>query len=111
MNIITIELTIAYVTSSGLNSVNKVQFVINEKLNIENVGFSTLILKKTQFFLVRLLIMSPVDSEIIKNNAEMYLKPSLTSMTEHFCENSDLCLALNYFYKNAPSFMLDRVLT
>ena len=55
--------------------------------------------------------MSPIDSEIIKNNAEMYLKPSLTSMTEHFCENSDRCLALNYFYKNAPSFMLDRVLT
>ena len=50
MNIITVELTIAYVTSSGLNLVNKVQFVINEKLNIENVGFSTLILKRTQFF-------------------------------------------------------------
>ena len=55
--------------------------------------------------------MSPIDPEIIKNNAEMYLKPSLTSMTEHFCENSDRCLALNYFYRNAPSYMLDRVLT
>ena len=50
MNIITVELTIAYFTSSGLNLVNKVQFVTNEKLNIENVGFSTLILKRTQFF-------------------------------------------------------------
>ena len=40
----------------------------------------------------------------------MYLEPSRTSRVERFCENSQRLVAVNYFCKNAPSWMVNLVL-
>ena len=41
---------------------------------------------------------------------EAYLEYSQKSMVESFCENSEQLIAINYFYKKAPSQILNWVL-
>ena len=41
---------------------------------------------------------------------EACLEPSRTSTMELFCKNSERFVAINYFRKNIPSQMFDRVL-
>ena len=36
---------------------------------------------------------------------EAYLEPSQTFMMELFCKNSGQLEAIDYFYKNAPSYV------